>query len=254
MIHYKNEHEIGKMRLACASAARVLDKLSQMIRPGITTGEVDKAAADFISDEKCKSAFLGYRKFPGQICISVNEEVVHGIGGSKRIQYGDVVKLDVGVVKNGWVGDTAKTVPVGAVRPDWMRLLAVTDDVLHRVIPMATAGRRLGDLCAFIEDEVGANGYNVVREFVGHGVGRNLHEDPQVPNFGRPGTGPKLKAGMTIAIEPMVNLGTATVRTLADQWTVVTADGMPSAHFEHTILITKEQPEILTWRERLQSK
>ncbi|MEK0451434.1 MAG: Methionine aminopeptidase 1, partial [Verrucomicrobiota bacterium] len=239
---------------ACASAARVLEKLGQMLRPGITTGEVDRAAADFIADEKCKSAFLGYRKFPGQICISVNEEVVHGIGGARRIQYGDVVSIDVGVVKDGWVGDTAKTVPVGAVRPDWLRLLAVTDDVLNRVIPMATAGRRLGDLCAFIEDEVVANGYSVVREFVGHGVGRSLHEEPQIPNYGRAGTGPKLKAGMTLAIEPMVNLGAAAVRTLGDQWTVVTADGMPSAHFEHTILITKEQPEILTWREKLQSK
>jgi methionyl aminopeptidase len=254
MIPIKSEREIEKMRSACASAARVLEKLGQLLRPGITTGEVDRAAADFIADEKCKSAFLGYRKFPGHICISVNEEVVHGIGGSRRIQYGDVVSIDVGVVKDGWVGDTAKTVPVGVVRPDWMRLLAVTDDVLHRVIPMATAGRRLGDLCAFIEDEVVANGYSVVREFVGHGVGRSLHEEPQIPNYGRPGTGPKLKAGMTLAIEPMVNMGTATVRTLADQWTVVSADGMPSAHFEHTILITKEQPEILTWRERLQSK
>jgi methionyl aminopeptidase len=254
MIPIKSEREIEKMRSACASAARVLEKLGQMLRPGITTGEVDRAAADFIADEKCKSAFLGYRKFPGQICISVNEEVVHGIGGSRRIQYGDVVSIDVGVVKDGWVGDTAKTVPVGAVRPDWRRLLAVTDDVLNRVIPMATAGRRLGDLCAFIEDEVVANGYSVVREFVGHGVGRSLHEEPQIPNYGRAGTGPKLKAGMTLAIEPMVNLGTAAVRTLGDQWTVVTADGMPSAHFEHTILITKEQPEILTWRERLQSK
>jgi len=254
MIPIKSEREIEKMRSACASAARVLEKLGQMLRPGITTGEVDRAAADFIADEKCKSAFLGYRKFPGQICISVNEEVVHGIGGSRRIQYGDVVSIDVGVVKDGWVGDTAKTVPVGAVRPDWMRLLAVTDDVLNRVIPMATAGRRLGDLCAFIEDEIVANGYSVVREFVGHGVGRSLHEEPQIPNYGRAGTGPKLKAGMTLAIEPMVNLGTAAVRTLSDQWTVVTADGMPSAHFEHTILITKEQPEILTWRERLQSK
>lgn len=254
MIHIKNEHEIQKMRIACACASRVLDKLGKMLRPGVTTGEIDRAAKEFIAEEGCKSAFLGYKKFPGQICISVNEEVVHGIGGSRRIQYGDVVSLDVGVIKNGWVGDTAKTVPVGAVRPEWMRLLAVTDDILHRVIPMATAGRRLGDLCAFIEDEVVANGYNVVREFVGHGVGRSLHEDPQVPNFGRAGTGPKLKAGMTIAIEPMVNMGTATVRTLDDQWTVVTADGMPSAHFEHTILITKEKPEILTWREKLQSK
>ena len=254
MIHIKNESEIQKMRIACASAARVLEKLAKMLRPGISTGEVDLAAKEFIAEEGCKSAFLGYRKFPGQICISVNEEVVHGIGGNRRIQYGDVVSLDVGVIKNGWVGDTAKTVPIGVVRPDWLRLLAVTDDILNRVIPMATAGRRLGDLCAFIEDEVVANGYNVVREFVGHGVGRSLHEEPQVPNFGRAGTGPKLKAGMTIAIEPMVNMGTANVRTLDDQWTVVTADGMPSAHFEHTILITKEKPEILTWREKLQSK
>ncbi len=254
MIIIKNEREIEKMRIACACAARVLDRISALIRPGITTGDVDAAAADFMSEEKCKSAFLGYRKFPGHICISVNEEVVHGIGGARRIQYGDIVKLDVGVVKDGWVGDTAKTVPVGAIRSDWSRLLAVTEDVLERVIPMATAGRRLGDLCAFIEDECVANGYNVVREFVGHGVGRNLHEDPQVPNFGRSGTGPKLKAGMTIAIEPMVNLGTASVRTLDDQWTVVTADGQPSAHFEHTILITKENPEILTWRQRRASK
>ncbi len=242
------------MRTACATAARVLGRLRAMLRPGITTGEVDQAAADFMSEERCKSAFLGYRKFPGQICISVNEEVVHGIGGSRRIQYGDVVSLDVGVVKDGWVGDTATTVPIGAVKPEWLRLLAVTDDVLDRVIPMATAGRRIGDLCAFIEDEVVANGYNVVREFVGHGVGRQLHEEPQVPNFGRPGTGPKLKAGMTIAIEPMVNLGTASVRTLADGWTVITADKMPSAHFEHTILITKGQPEILTWREKVALK
>lgn len=250
MIPIKNDREIEKMRAACASAARVLGRLRTMVRPGITTGEVDQAAADFMSEEHCKSAFLGYRKFPGQICISVNEEVVHGIGGSRRVQYGDVVKLDVGVIKDGWVGDTATTVPVGAVKADWLRLLAVTDDVLERVIPMALAGRRLGDLCAFIEDEVVANGYNVVREFVGHGVGRQLHEEPQVPNFGRPGTGPKLKAGMTIAIEPMVNLGAAAVRTLEDGWTVVTADRMPSAHFEHTILITKGQPEILTWREK----
>ena len=254
MIPIKNEREIEKMRAACASAARVLDRLGAMVRPGITTGEVDAAAADYISEEGCKSAFLGYKNFPGQICISVNEEVVHGIGGSRRIQYGDVVKLDVGVVKNGWVGDTAKTVPVGAINPLWSRLLAVTEDVLDRVIPLLTAGRRLGDVCAFIEDEVVANGYSVVREFVGHGVGRKLHEDPQIPNFGRRGTGPKLKPGMTLAVEPMVNLGTAVVRTLEDGWTVVTEDRAPSAHFEHTILVTKGAPEIMTWREKLQPK
>ncbi|MEQ1850360.1 MAG: type I methionyl aminopeptidase [Chthoniobacteraceae bacterium] len=251
MIPIKSEREIEKMRQSCASAARVLDLLGGMVKPGITTGEIDRAAADYMSEEKCKSAFLGYKGFPGQICISVNEEVVHGIGGNRRIQYGDIVKLDVGVIKDGWVGDTAKTVPVGAVKPVCSRLLAVTEDVLDRVIPMATAGRRLGDLCSFIEDEVVANGYTVVREFVGHGVGRKLHEEPQIPNFGRAGTGPKLKPGMTIAIEPMVNLGTASVRTLDDEWTVVTVDGAPSAHFEHTVLVTKGAPEILTWREKL---
>jgi methionyl aminopeptidase len=249
-IPIKNEREIEKMRQACSLAAQILDQLGTMLRPGVTTGEIDKAAADLMRQGGCKSAFLGYKSFPGHICISVNEEVVHGIGGNRRIQYGDVVKLDCGVIKDGWVGDTAKTVPVGAIKPEWQRLLTVTEDVLERAIPMATAGRRLGDLCAFIEEEVVANGYNVVREFVGHGVGRKLHEEPQVPNFGRPGTGPKLKAGMTLAIEPMVNLGTASVKTLGDGWTVITADGQPSAHFEHTILITKAEPEILTWRQR----
>lgn len=249
-IPIKNEREVEKMRQACSLAAQILDHLGTLLRPGVSTGEIDRAAGEMMKEAGCKSAFLGYRGFPGNICISVNEEVVHGIGGNRRIQYGDVVKLDCGVIKDGWVGDTAKTVPVGAVKPEWQRLLTVTEDVLERVIPMATAGRRLGDLCAFIEEEVVANGYNVVREFVGHGVGRKLHEEPQVPNFGRPGTGPKLKAGMTLAIEPMVNLGTASVKTLGDGWTVITADGQPSAHFEHTILITKGEPEILTWRQR----
>ena len=251
MIPIKSERDVEKMRVACKSAASVLDKLGFLVRPGVTTGEIDDAAADFMSDENCRSAFLGYRNFPGNICISVNEEVVHGIGGSRRIQYGDIVKLDVGVFKGGWVGDTAKTVPVGAVKPTWSRLLTVTEDILDRVIPMVTAGRRLGDISAFIEDEVLANGYNVVREFVGHGVGRNLHEEPQIPNFGRAGTGPRLKAGMTLAIEPMVNLGGAAVRTLEDDWTVVTADQSPSAHFEHTVLVTKCEPQILTWREKV---
>jgi methionyl aminopeptidase len=254
MIPIKTERDIEKMREACGSAAKVLDQIGALVRPGVTTAEIDEAAADLMADEGCRSAFLGYKNFPGNICISVNEEVVHGIGGNRRIQYGDVVKLDVGVIKSGWVGDTAKTVPVGAIKPAWSRLLAVTEDILDRVIPMVTAGRRLGDISAFIEDEVIANGYTVVREFVGHGVGRSLHEEPQIPNFGRVGTGPKLKPGMTLAIEPMVNLGSATVRTLEDGWTVVTADHSPSAHFEHTVLVTKGEPEILTWRERLIAK
>jgi len=249
-IPIKSDREVEKMRLACRAASDVLDRVSSLIRPGITTAEVDQAAADFIADLGCRSAFLGYRGFPGNICISLNEEVVHGIGGARRIQYGDIVKLDIGVIKNGWVGDTATTVPVGIIDDKVQRLLTVTENTLEKAIPYAMNGRPLGDLCAAIEEEILAHGYTVVREFVGHGVGRRLHEDPQVPNYGRRGSGPKLKPGITLAIEPMVNMGAAGVRVLDDDWTVVTLDGKPSAHFEHTVLITKGEPEILTWRKK----
>ena len=248
MIPIKSDREIEKMRQSCKTASIVLDRVASLLRPGITTREVDQAAADYMAEEKCRSAFLGYRKFPGQVCISINEEVVHGIGGNRRVQYGDIVKLDVGVIKDGWVGDTATTVPIGVIDAKVQRLLQVTQDTLELAITFAQSGRRLGDMCAAIEDEIVANGYSVVREFVGHGVGRKLHEEPQVPNYGRSGSGPKLKPGMTIAIEPMVNMGGSAVRVLGDNWTVVTADGKPSAHFEHTVLITKGEPEILTWR------
>jgi methionyl aminopeptidase len=253
-IPIKNAHEIEKMRAACRVASQVLDRTGALIQPGITTGEIDRAAASLMRDANVKSAFLNYRGFPGNICISVNDEVVHGIGGTRRIQYGDIVKLDIGVILNGWVGDTATTIPVGVVDPAVQRLLTVTEDALAIAITFATEGRRLGDLCSAIEDEIIANGYSVVREFVGHGVGRKLHEEPQVPNYGRKGTGPKLKAGMVLAIEPMVNLGVGGVKILSDGWTVVTADGKPSAHFEHSVLITKGQPEILTWREKTLSR
>ncbi|MGC3988193.1 MAG: type I methionyl aminopeptidase [Chthoniobacteraceae bacterium] len=254
MIPIKNAREIEMMRQACGLANDVLEEVSGLVRPGITTGEVDAAAGELIVKAGGKSAFKGYRGFPGNICISLNEEVVHGIGGPRKIQYGDIVKLDIGVILNGWVGDTATTVPVGAVDAATQRLLTVTEQTLYKAIPYATDGRRLGDLCSAIEDEVEAHGYTVVREFVGHGVGRNLHEEPQVPNDGWRGTGPKLKAGMTIAIEPMVNLGRAGIRILPDGWTVVTTDAKPSAHFEHTVLVTKGEPEILTWRKKTLSK
>jgi len=211
---------------------------------------VDHAAADIMAEAKCSSAFLGYRGFPGNICISINEEVVHGIGGARRIQYGDIVKLDVGVIKDGWYGDTATTVPVGIIDEKVQRLLAITEATLELAITHAQNGKRVGDLGAAVEDEVVANGYTVVRDFVGHGVGRQLHEEPQVPNYGRRGSGPKMKPGMTLAIEPMVNMGGSGVRILDDKWTVVTLDGKPSAHFEHTVLITKGEPEILTWRKK----
>lgn len=236
------------MREAGRAAASVLGKLVSSIKPGVSTGEIDALAAELIREEGCSSAFLGYRGFPGNICISLNEEVVHGIGGTRRIQYGDIVKLDVGVVKGGWVGDTATTVGVGALPSDLQALLDVTERALAAGIAEAVAGRRLGDLCSAIEEVVVASGMSVVRDFVGHGVGRKLHEEPQIPNYGKRGTGPKLKAGMTLAIEPMVNLGGAAVRVLEDQWTVVAVDGKPSAHCEHTVLVTKDAPEILTQR------
>jgi methionyl aminopeptidase len=203
-----------------------------------------------------RSAFLGYRLghrvFPGNICISINDEIVHGIGSQRRIQYGDIVKLDIGVIQDGWVGDTAATIPVGMIDERVEKLLAVTESALQSAISRAYAGERLGDICASIEDEARRNQFSVVREFVGHGVGRKLHEEPQVPNYGKRGSGPRLKAGMTLAIEPMINLGGSAVRLLDDGWTVCTADGLPSAHFEHTVLITKEDPEILTWRAKTQ--
>jgi methionyl aminopeptidase len=253
-IPIKNSQEVEKMRLACRVASQILERTGALLQPGITTGEVDRAAAAFMREADVRSAFLKYRGFPGNICISVNDEVVHGIGGGRRIQYGDIVKLDIGVVVNGWVGDTATTIPVGVIDPATQRLLQVTEEALAIAITYATEGRRLGDMCSAIEDEIVANGYSVVREFVGHGVGRKLHEEPQVPNYGRKGTGPRLKAGMVLAIEPMVNMGAGSVKILSDGWTVVTADGKPSAHFEHSVLITKGQPEILTWREKTLSR
>jgi len=246
-ISIKRPHEIEKMRKSGETAAHILNRLADIVAPGVTTGDIDHAAARLMAEEGVRSAFLGYRKFPGQICISVNDEVVHGIGGHRKIQYGDIVKLDVGIVRDGWIGDTAMTVPVGIIDPETERLLTVTEQSLNGAVQMARAGRRLGDLCAHIEKTAVSAGYSVVREFVGHGVGRALHEEPQVPNFGKPGSGPVLKAGMTIAIEPMVNMGRAKVRVLGDKWTVVAADGLPSAHFEHTVLVTDGAPEVLTW-------
>ncbi len=258
MIPIKSAKEVEKMRQACRTASEILDRVGELIRPGITTKEVDEAAAVFMQEAKVKSAFLGYRLghrvFPGNICISLNDEVVHGIASQRRIQYGDIVKLDIGVIENGWVGDTATTVPVGIVEERIDQLLRVTENALERAIRIAREGTRLGDICAEIEDEAQRNHFSVVREFVGHGVGRKLHEEPQIPNYGKRGSGPRLKAGMTLAIEPMINLGTAAVRLLDDGWTVRTADGMPSAHFEHTVLITRGEPEILTWRAKTQLK
>jgi len=254
MIPIKTPQEIERMRASCRAAAQILEAVSRLLVPGLTTREVDQAAARLMEEAGCRSAFLGYKKFPGYICISLNDEVVHGIGGTRRIQYGDIVKLDIGVILNGFVGDTAATIAVGMIGADTQRLLDVTENALYKGIERAREGRRLAEVCAAIQDEVETCGFSVVREFVGHGVGRRLHEEPQIPNYRTSASTPKLRAGMTLAIEPMVNAGRPEVRVLGDEWTVVTADRSPSAHFEHTVLVTKGEPEILTWREKASSK
>jgi methionyl aminopeptidase len=250
VIPIKKPAEIEGMRRAGASVATVLEQVRAFVAPGLTTREIDVFAAERIAEADAKSAFLGYRGFPGNICISVNEEVVHGIGGSRRLQVGDIVKLDVGIVKDGWIGDTATTVPVGVIDPQAGKLLAVTQESLMHGLAQARNGNRVGDISHAVEEHVVRHGFSVVREFVGHGVGRRLHEEPQIPNYGRAKTGEKLKAGMTLAIEPMVNLGRPEVRILADGWTVVATDGKKSSHFEHVVLVTEGEPEILTCRTR----
>ncbi len=242
---------LNGLRAANALARDILLKTAAQVAVGITTGEVDRFAAAEMKARGCKSAFLGYRKFPGHICISINEEVVHGIGGPRVIQDGDIVKIDVGIEHDGWIGDNALTVPVGNVAKETLHLLAATEESLHIAIRHARDGWMLGDLSHSVENHVEQYGYTVVREFVGHGVGRKLHEEPQVPNYGKKGDRPRLKAGMTLAIEPMVNMGTAKTRVLSDNWTAITQDRKPSAHFEHVVLITAQDPEVLTLRKRM---
>jgi len=239
------------IRKAGQVARDVLIKTASQVHAGATTAEIDRIAAAEMKARGATSAFLGYRQFPGNICISINEEVVHGIGGPRVIQDGDIVKIDVGVYYDGWVGDNALTVPVGNVAKETLHLLAATEESLLKAIKYARDGWMLGDLCHSVEHHVSQYGYTVVREFVGHGVGRKLHEEPQVPNYGKKGERPRLKAGMTLAIEPMINMGTGKTRILEDKWTVVTTDRKPSAHFEHVVLITEDEPEILTARDRM---
>jgi methionyl aminopeptidase len=254
----KTDNEYRSMSAACRAAAEILNEVALHVQPGRTTAELDDLAAKLIEQRGARSAFFGYRvrgtacPYPGHICVSVNDEVVHGIPGPRRIQYGDVVSIDVGIILNGYIGDNATTVPVGLVDVRTQELLRVTERALYDGIAQARSGNRVGDVSHAIQATVEAHGFTVVREFVGHGVGRKMHEDPQVPNFGVPGRGARLKKGMTIAIEPMINGGTANVEVLSDTWTVVTADGKPSAHFEHTVMITDGEPEILTWQRKNQ--
>ena len=251
MIPLKNPEAIVRMREACAVAATVLARLQEQVRPGITTYDLDQIGRDLIASFGARSAPHGYqlhsRRYPAYTCLSVNEEVVHGIGSIKRIlRDGDIISVDVTVEYNGYIGDNAVTVPVGTITPRLVELLKVTEEALHLGIQQARVGNRIGDISHAVQTHVEAHGFSIVRDMVGHGVGRSMHEEPQIPNFGRRNSGEKIKAGMTLAIEPMVNLGTYPVRTLGDGWTVVTVDGQPSAHFEHTVLTTDSSPEILT--------
>lgn len=245
---------VDGLRRSGALARDILLKAAAMVEPGITTGEIDRFVAAEIKANGATSAFLNYqvgkKRFPGHICIGFNEEVVHGIGNARKIQAGDIIKIDVGIIKDGWVGDNALTVPVPPIAPDVQKLLSATEDALEIAIDWAREGLMLGDLCHSVENYVRRHGLTVVRDFVGHGVGRKLHEEPQVPNYGVKGAKPRLRAGMTIAIEPMINLGCEATQILEDGWTVITMDRAPSAHYEHMVLITEGDPEILTWRER----
>lgn len=246
MIPIKNPKQIEKMRRSGQVTRRALETLGDSVVPGVTTGEIDALAGDLIAASGGRSAFKGYQGFPGNVCISVNEEVVHGIGGPRRIAYGDLVKIDMGIILDGWYGDTAMTFVVGEIDARQQLLLDTTIEALAAGIAQARPGSRVGDISAAIQSVIAAQGFGIVKEFVGHGLGRKLHEEPQVPNYGRPRTGPKLKPGMVIAIEPMVTMGRADIRVLDDGWTVVTADRSRSAHFEHTVLVTSGDPEILT--------
>ena len=254
MIVLKNDRDLESMRPACAIARVVLDEIAGFISPGVTTREVDKFAASRMKHYGAKSAFLGYRKFPGNICISVNEQVVHGMGSERKVEFGDIVSLDVGVVYQGFIGDTAKTVAVGGCSVAAQRLMDVTEKALYEGIGKALPGGRVTDISRAIQTYVEAHGYSVVREFVGHGVGRTMHEEPQIPNYVDPKCNQKLRPGMTLAIEPMVNAGGPETKILNDHWTVVTKDGQLSAHFEHTVLVTESEPEILTCPEKMPSK
>lgn len=234
------------MRASGQLVGLVLQELRRMVEPGITTLEVDQAAEKMIRDAGGLPTFKGYHGFPYSICASVNEQVVHGFPSTYQLQQGDIFSIDVGVTLAGFVGDTATTVPVGKVSEEWLKLVQVAEECLERAINQCRAGKHLGDIGWAVQEHAEGHGYSVVRDYVGHGIGRRMHEDPQIPNYGKPGHGPKIRVGYVFAVEPMVNLGTFQTKVLADGWTVVTLDGRPSAHVEHTIAITEAGPEVFT--------
>lgn len=245
-ITIKSDQEIAIMRQAGRIVATVLGVLSKQVRPGMKTKELDVIAAGELERLGAKPSFKGYRGFPANLCVSVNDEIVHGIPGERVLNEGDVVSLDFGVIFNGFQGDAAVTVGVGEISPQAEQLMETTEGALKASIAVAYPGARLGDISAAVQHYAESRGYSVVREYTGHGIGRKMHEDPQIPNFGSPGAGPVLKKGMTLALEPMVNAGDWRTRLGDDHWVVLTADGSLAAHFEHTIAITNDEPEVLT--------
>ena len=246
MIVLKSQQEIAYMREAGRIVAETLELIRQAVKPDVTTQELDRIADEYIRERGAIPAFKGYNGFPGSICASVNEEVVHGIPGPRKLKNGDIISVDIGTLINGFYGDAAMTFPVGEVAPEVAQLLKVTEESLYKGIAQAVADQRLYDISHAVQIHAEEFGYGVVRDYVGHGIGRKMHEDPQIPNYGAPGRGPRLKPGMTLAIEPMITMGTYEVKTLRDNWTVITRDKKWSAHFEHTIAVTDGEPEILT--------
>jgi methionyl aminopeptidase len=250
----KSASEIERMRAANALVAQVLWDLAAMVRPGVSTADLDEAAEQKVRAAGAEPAFKGYRGYPATLCASVNEQVVHGIPSTRQLASGDIVSLDMGVKLNGFYGDSAITVPVGVVSDEVKSLLRVTEEALDKGIAQVRVGGRISDIGHAIQQHVETHGFSVVREFVGHGIGAALHEEPQIANYGDPGRGPRLAEGMTLAIEPMVNMGRPSVRLLADGWTAVTRDGSLSAHFEHTVAVTKDGPLVMTLRPVVQSR
>jgi methionyl aminopeptidase len=246
MIYYKTEEEIKLIKDSSLLVAKTHAEIAKYIKPGVTSIFLDKIAEEFINDNGGKPAFKGYNKFPNTLCVSPNEEVVHGIPNDKPIKSGTVLSVDCGVLKNGFYGDSAFTYEVGETKEDFKNLLKVTRDSLYKGIEQALIGNSIGDIAFAIQSHVENNGYSVVRELVGHGIGRNLHESPEVPNYGKRGKGLKLKSGLVIAIEPMVNYGNKDIFQLSDGWTIKTRDMLPSAHFEHTVLVKNDEAEILS--------
>ncbi|HEX7177198.1 MAG TPA: type I methionyl aminopeptidase [Pyrinomonadaceae bacterium] len=246
MIIGKSKKELEKMRAAGRLIAQVREELRRRVAPGVTTLELDLAAERMIRDAGALPTFKGYHGFPYSICASVNEQVVHGFPSTYALKDGDLFSLDCGATLEGFVGDTATTIPVGQVSEDRLKLIRVAEECLERAIAECRPGKNLGDLGWAVQEHAEAHGYGVVRDYVGHGIGRRMHEDPQIPNYGKPGKGAAIRAGYVFAIEPMLNMGTHQTKVLADGWTVVTLDGQPSAHVEHTVAITEEGPEILT--------